>query len=153
MSSKIVFGRKGGQFNKVHLVLLYSCLPLKMITLFVLIFFSVNGRFFEAQRLVNIPKKLTLLNCPPFLPNTILEDMLINVGQIEKKMRTNSVIIFKGRHEYNNTKCHTRCSNNVLALKSDSTHNFFSQSHYGLLRRSYPDDDPTSFGYYIHHLE
>ena len=78
MSSKIVFGRKGGQFNKVG-------------------FFGM----------------LTNLWASKNLPLT------------EKKMRTNSVIIFKGRHEYNNTKCHTRCSNNVLALKSDSTHHFF----------------------------
>ena len=49
--------------------------------------FSVNGRFFEAQRLVNIPKKLALLNCPTFLPNTILEDMLINVGQIASQIK------------------------------------------------------------------
>jgi hypothetical protein len=48
---------------------------------------SVNGRFFEAQCLVNIPKKLTLSNCPPFLPNTILEDMLINVGQIVSQIK------------------------------------------------------------------
>ena len=72
MSSNIVFGRKGGQFNKV----------------------SFFGMF----------KKSPVYR---------------------KNMRTNSVIIFKGRHEYNNTKCHTRCSNNVLALKSDSTHHFF----------------------------
>ena len=48
---------------------------------------SVNGRFFEAQCLVNIPKKLTLSNCPPFLPNTLLEDMLINVGQITSQIK------------------------------------------------------------------
>jgi hypothetical protein len=84
MSSKIVFGRKGGQFNKVG-------------------FFGMLTNLWASKNL-------------PFT---------------EKKMRTNSVIIFKGRHEYNNTKCHTRCSNNVLALKSDSTHNFFSQGHYG----------------------
>jgi len=48
---------------------------------------SVNGRFFEAQCLVSIPKKLTLSNCPPFLPNTLLEDMLINVGQITSQIK------------------------------------------------------------------
>jgi hypothetical protein len=36
---------------------------------------------------LNIPKKLTLLNCPPFLPNTMLEDMLINVGQIASQIK------------------------------------------------------------------
>jgi hypothetical protein len=45
---------------------------------------SVNGRFFEAQCLVNIPKKLSLSNCPPFLPHMLLEDMLMNVKSLNK---------------------------------------------------------------------
>jgi hypothetical protein len=32
---------------------------------------SENGRFFEAQYLVSIPKKLTLSNCPLDLPNML----------------------------------------------------------------------------------
>jgi hypothetical protein len=64
--------------------------------------FSVNGRFFEAQRLVNIPKKPTLLNCPPFLPNTILEDMLINVGQIVSQIKP--IPLFKKVRAVNHSK-------------------------------------------------
>jgi hypothetical protein len=38
---------------------------------------SVKGRFFEAQCLVNISKKLTLSNCPPFLSK-----LKLDVGRI-----------------------------------------------------------------------
>ena len=43
---------------------------------------SIGDEFVDVQCLVKIPKKVTLSNCPPFIPNDLLEDELMRYGRI-----------------------------------------------------------------------
>ena len=43
---------------------------------------SIGDEHIDVQCLVRIPKKVTLSNCPPFIPNDLLEDELMRYGRI-----------------------------------------------------------------------
>jgi len=104
---------------------------------------SVNVRFFEAQCLIKIPKKLALSNCPPFLPNTILEDMLINVGQIVLQIK--SIPLGIKNPALRHVKSFRRQVSILMKSPQDQIPAFFYISFQRQNYRIFVDNDVTCF--------